>query len=334
MSALGLAGTLERNVILEPGGGYPWQARWIGAITTCISLSLWYWPLSSVVSGLVRCRGNIFRSMPGTFPKIKGIFSKLSIDRLIPVRWRLFQALDSDSITPENFPVFLKPEWGQNAQGIHRADNIVELQSLRAKLRNEPQRYILQEAAAGAREFEIFSINSNRRKKGAMHDVLTVTEALNHNEQFPINSKYNRNTRYVDISGNFSAANCQQLAGYLDQVGSFGISRMSVRADSQDHLLAGDFQVIEINLFLPMPINLLDSNYTWRRRLQFILHAMMCLARATKAIEPVAKPPAIFTRMMFYGRSSGRGGTGRGGASRSKQLQQRTRKLDTRRTIL
>jgi len=57
-----------------------------------------------------------------------------------------------------------------------------------------------------------------------------------------------------------------------------------------------------VNLFLPMPINLLDDNFSWPMRLKFIGRAMMSLALATKAIKPVDKPPAIFTRMMLYGR--------------------------------
>jgi len=252
------------------------------------------------------------------FSDNQGIFSKLSIDQLIPDRWRLHQTLDEDTPTPTHFPVFLKPEWGQNAHGIHRADNYTELHHLRARLRSEPQRYILQEAAPGDREYEIFSIDSNRYDD--QHDVLTVTEAVNSSERFPINSKYNRNTRYADITTAFTPVELKRLSHYLSEIGRFGISRMSVRADSHDQLLAGNFHVIEINLFVPMPINLLDPEYTWLQRLRFIGGAMSCLAQATKAIEPVERPQAIFTRMMLYGRT--------------KRRVERTRNLGTRRTIL
>lgn len=229
-----------------------------------------------------------------------GIFSKLSLDSLIPDQWRLAQSIDCETTLPDAFPVFLKPEWGQNAHGIHRADNQAELHQLRARLAGESQRYLLQEAASGLREFELFSIDANRGD--TQHDVFTVTEAINDQEQFPINSKYNRHTHYSDISDQFSDEQLARLSGYLSQIGQFGISRMSARADTIEALVTGDFQVIEINLFLPMPINLLDSNYSWRQRWAFIRTAMMSLARATKMIQPVEKEPAIFTRMMLYGR--------------------------------
>lgn len=236
------------------------------------------------------------------FSQDQGIFSKLAIDGLIPDRWRLHQVPDDGSVVPERYPVFMKPEWGQNAHGIHRADNFEELQTIRQNLQNQAgeQQYILQEGAPGTREFEIFSIDVS--KNDGRHDVVTVTEAVNNTEANPINSKYNKNTRYVDISKNFSATELATLGGHLDEVGRFAISRMSVRADSFEQLVAGHFRVIEVNLFLPMPINLLDDNYSWLVRLRFIRRAMMSLALATKAHKPVEKPPAVFTRMMLYGR--------------------------------
>jgi len=236
------------------------------------------------------------------FSNDQGIFSKLSIDALIPERWRLFQIPDDGMVSPESYPVFVKPEWGQNALGIQRANNFQELQKIRQSLHQQDseKKYILQEAAPGAREFEIFSIDVS--KHDGQHDVVTVTEAVNETEDFPINSKYNLNTRYVDISNHFSNSDLNLLAQYLDNVGDFAISRMSVRADTLEELIAGKFHVIEVNLFLPMPINLLDNTFSWSMRLKFIGRAMMSLALATKAIKPVDKPPAIFTRMMLYGR--------------------------------
>ncbi len=234
------------------------------------------------------------------FSKEQGVFSKLSMDELIPEDWRLAQNIDHDALVPSRYPVFLKPEWGQNAHGIHRADNSAELVKLRADLAGLPQRYLLQEAATGHREFELFSIDADR--DDGKHDVFTVTEAVNTSEHFPINSKYNRCTRYADITDQFSTEQTIKLSGYLSQIGKFGISRMSVRADTLEALVDGDFHVIEINLFLPMPINLLDGNYTWLEKWRFIRSSMMSLAHATKLIKPVEKPQPIFARMMMYGR--------------------------------
>lgn len=234
------------------------------------------------------------------FSAEQGVFSKLATDLLIPERWRLAQSVDSEALNPAGYPVFLKPEWGQNAHGIHRADNQSQLITLRSQLKNEPQRYLLQEAAPGQREFELFSIDSNRSDNE--HDVFTITEAINNSEAYPINSKYNRFTRYADITAQFSAEQQQLVASYLSEIGEFGISRMSVRTDSKEDLIAGHFRVIEINLFLPMPINLLDETYTWRQRWRFIRSSMMSLAKATKLIKHSEIKHPIFARMMLYGR--------------------------------
>ena len=234
------------------------------------------------------------------FSREQGVFSKLAIDELIPERWRLTQSIDSEAIEPTGFPVFVKPEWGQNAHGIHKVDNEEQLVTLRSALAGQPQRYLIQEAAPGEREFELFSIDADR--DDGKHDVFTVTEAVNTNEQYPINSKYNRFTRYVDVTDQFNAEQRLKMTGYLSQIGKFGISRMSARADSFEALVSGDFHVIEINLFLPMPINLLDAKYGWREKWRFIRPAMMSLAQATKLIKPVDKPQPIFARMMMYGR--------------------------------
>ena len=163
-----------------------------------------------------------------------------------------------------------------------------------------PQRYLLQQAAPEQREFEIFSIDANRHD--GQHDVFTITEAINSRERFPINSKYNKHTRYTDITDQFSSDQQATIASYLSEIGQFGISRMSVRSNTVDDLVAGQFHVIEINLFLPMPINLLDSEYSWPQRWRFIRNTMMSLAHATKLIQPVDKPQPIFKRMMMYGR--------------------------------
>jgi len=234
------------------------------------------------------------------FSEREGIFSKLQLDALIPDEWRLPQQLDSPDHLPAGYPVFLKPEWGQNAAGIHRADDLCALLRLRRELSDRPERYLIQDAAPGAHEYEIFGIDSTR--DGSAHEVLTVTEAVNTRERFPINSKNNRDTRYVELTDRFDDAERHTLSGYLSELGQFGISRLSVRATSREALLAGDFKVIEVNLYVPMPINLLDDAYDWSMRWRFIRRAMMALALSTRAIVPVERPRAIFTLMLLYGR--------------------------------
>ncbi len=224
----------------------------------------------------------------------------MSIDQLIPDRWRLSQSLDGEHIEPTSFPVFLKPEWGQNGSGIVRADTAIELSEFRTAHAKDNRRFMIQEAATGGREFEIFGIKSGNT--GLQHDLVTVTESVNDSEQYPINSIHNKLTEYQDITQQFTPEQLAELSGFIQQIGDFAITRVSARADTNEALLAGNFKIIEINLFIPMPINLLDTSYSWRMRLQFIVKAMMLLAQATRTMKPQQRPPAIFTRMMLYGR--------------------------------
>lgn len=234
------------------------------------------------------------------FSNEHGIFSKVVLDRLIPERWRLDQRIDSPELLPDSYPVFLKPEWGQNSRGVFRIDSFEQLTKQRAINEDRPERFLLQQAASGTREFEIFSIDIDRDDN--FHDVVTVTETVNDSETYPVNSKFNKQTSYRDITPQFTDAELQVLAGYLSELGQFGISRLSVRADSVGELLYGKFQVIEVNIFLPFPINLFDRNTPFAARLKFIQRAARALALATKGNVLVANPRPIFTLMMLYGR--------------------------------
>jgi hypothetical protein len=50
------------------------------------------------------------------------IFSKLDMDKRLPEQWKLTQYIDDGTVQPAHFPVFVKPEWGQNSKGVVRID--------------------------------------------------------------------------------------------------------------------------------------------------------------------------------------------------------------------
>ncbi|MBX2884727.1 MAG: hypothetical protein KTR32_32530 [Granulosicoccus sp.] len=235
------------------------------------------------------------------FSADKGIFSKINIDGMIPDKWKLKQERLGDGFVPARFPIFVKPEWGQNAQGITRADDEKEFNSIRQSLNGSATRYIAQESAPERREFEIYTVFPAADRDQC--ELITITESVNQTHAYPINSIYNKDTFYHDITDEFSADELEKIGGYKKEIGQFGHSRLSVRADSLEDLINGQFHVIELNLFLPMPINLLDRNYTWARRLRFIGCCSWALARATQSIDRKQKSQPIFTRMMLYGRS-------------------------------
>jgi hypothetical protein len=232
----------------------------------------------------------------------EGIFSKIETDRLIPERWRLPQRYDDDRYFPEQYPVFVKPEWGQNARGIFRADDSVSLTRIRQIVSLAPTRYLIQQGATEQREFEIFSIQHHADIDAFAE--LTVTEVINDTESNPINSIYNCDTGYREITDQFSSQQKQTLWKQVCQIGRFGISRVSIRADSIDNMLAGKFHVIEVNLFAPMPINMLDPEYRFADLWRMIRRYMLSLARITKYRDKRLKEKPVFTKIMLYNRKS------------------------------
>lgn len=231
------------------------------------------------------------------FNENKGLFSKLDIDALIPEQWRLSQQVDNDAMIVETYPVFLKPEWGQNSKGVYRADNAMQLHQFRENRSRSSIQYLIQESAQGRIEFEIFIIPlANDLTQLAQISITRVTN--NSGDDLPINGIYNKCTGYRDITTDIGSENCQRLWGYLKQIGAFRIARYGIRSDSIEALLQGDFKIIEINLFVPLPLILLSGNITMINKLRFISSAMRSLAQVTKTIPAQQKNKAIFFKKL------------------------------------
>ena len=256
--------------------------------------------LDCVLMGAKPCK--YFQLNSPVFDASEGIFSKLDIDRLIPQKWRLTQCYDDGVSLPSRFPVFVKPEWGQNSNGIHRADDEATLQEVRGKIQSSRIKYLIQEAATEKVEFEIFSILHHQDKD--QFAQLTITQAFNDDELYPVNSVYNSSTIYRDITEQFSGQQKQKLWQLLGEIERFPISRVGIRADSVEDMLAGKFHVIEINLFIPMPINLLDPRYGFFELWKLGRGYMMSLARITKARDKSLPEKPVFTKQMLYNRRS------------------------------
>lgn len=238
------------------------------------------------------------------FDRDAGIFSKARMDDLIPPAWRLAQWVDDGARAPARYPVFVKPEWSQNAKGVRRADDAEQLRRIRRELAQPGSargaRYLIQECAAEANEYEIFSVRHHR--SAARPALLTLTQVCNDDEAYPVNSIHNQHTRYVELTARIDAAQRARLWEWVRRIGDFGISRVSARADSLDDLLRGAFHVIEINLFLPMPINLLDRAHSRMHVLRFALSCMWRLALATRRRDKCAARAPVFIKSMLYRR--------------------------------
>ena len=227
------------------------------------------------------------------FNEQRDLFSKLDMDARIPKQWRLEQFLDIGDNTPTAYPVFMKPEWGQNSQGIVRIDNVEELQKARQARKASPPFYLLQQAAPGKREFEIFVIPNEHKLQ--QFSILSITETCNKSEDpLPINGIYNKNTYYTNSLATLSLAQQNKIWSHLQQIGEFRIARYGVRADSLESLIAGQFHIVEINLFVPMPLILLAQNFNLWEKIKFIKNSMKQLAKITATIPPTQTVKPVF----------------------------------------
>lgn len=243
-----------------------------------------------------------FQLNSAVFDRNLGIFSKLAIDAAIPDQWRLAQRYHDGEYRPTRWPVFVKPEWGQNAAGVERADNPDALAAIRKRIQGSGINYLIQQGAPESREFEVFSMRSHKHQ--SEFALLTVTEVVNTGEPNPVNSIYNTNTRYVEITDKFDHHSQQLLWHYVNRMGYFNISRAGLRANSIAELIAGRFHVIEVNLFLPMPINMLDRRYSRIDTFKLVTRYMMCLARLTAARDKSLVEKPVFTKIMMYHRKN------------------------------
>ena len=259
-----------------------------------------HYMLDCVLIGTKPCK--YFQLNSPHFNHREGIFSKIEIDRLIPEKWRLAQYYDDGERVPSNFPVFFKPEWGQNSSGIMRADDEADIARIRNQIKDSRIRYLVQQAATESIEFEIFSILCHKDKN--RYSQLTVTQATNQNEFYPVNSVYNPDTQYREITGDLTSDQLERVWELLGEIERFPISRVGLRADSVEDLLAGKFHIIEINLFIPMPINMLDPRYGFFKLWKLGREYMMSLARITKDRDKTLKEKPVFTKQMLYNRSS------------------------------
>jgi hypothetical protein len=91
--------------------------------------------------------------------------------------------------------------------------------------------------------------------------TLNITQSLNRSdERYPVNGIHNKETVYQDITQDFCEKELSVLQTYLQELPSFRIARVGLRANSKADLLLGFFHIIEINLFAPFPIHLLDNS--------------------------------------------------------------------------
>ena len=231
------------------------------------------------------------------FNEQRNLFSKLDMDKRIPKQWLLEQFMDLGACDPSNYPVFIKPEWGQNSQGVVRVDNLLQLNALRQQRNTRHPFYLIQQAAREKREFELFMIPNAHDLQ--QFSTLSVTETCNRStDALPVNGIYNKDSYYQNCTSSLTEDQLKAIWGHLKQMGNYRIARYGVRADSLEALIAGRFHVVEINLYVPMPLLLLVKDISLAKKLQFVKRAMKQLVLVTKMIPDSQASKSVFFKKL------------------------------------
>ena len=227
------------------------------------------------------------------FNNQKKIFSKQDLDAITPEEWRLNQYIDRSDLLPTRYPVFAKPEWGQNSAGVSCIRNYAELEALRSSPSYQAQNYLIQEAATGDIEFEVFVVR--HPQKPSQFSVMSITQVINSStDKFPVNGIYNNDTQYQDITNKLTPAEQQMLWQELNRMGDFTIARYSLKADSLDVLLQRQFKLVEVNLYVPMPLSLLSHNLTGLQKYQLLYNTTHSLAQLAQQLNGKKVTQGIF----------------------------------------
>ena len=243
---------------------------------------------------------NFFQLNHTYFNNEKNIFSKLDLDEHIPSQYRLNQVLDDGEIVPE-FPVFVKPEWGQNSHGVGIARNRDDLDGLRQKRGSKDVAYLFQEAAREKREFEFFYIR--KADNPSDYAVVSLTETVNKSKDpLVVNGINNHDSVYTDVGFLLSKEQQASLWKTFSSIGCFYIARVGAKANSLEDLVAGSFHVVEVNIFLPMPLVLLDSSKQLVDKIQFIQQSMNASAKLAAKVDfsGTERYPIFFKQLIAH----------------------------------
>ncbi|MFN2355803.1 MAG: hypothetical protein ABR512_14940 [Desulfopila sp.] len=240
---------------------------------------------------------NFFQLNSRYFSEYKGIFSKLEMDDLVPSQWRLEQYHYDKKVVPRTFPVFIKPEWGQNSAGIVRVDTEKQYRDVRRQICKNGIPFIVQQAAPGEEEYEIYYLRSP-----SVHGdfaSLFITQVKNRSgTRHPINSIHNPDTGYIDITATLSSRELVKIWQYLEGIGDFRMARVCVKADSKNDLIQGEFHIVEMNVFLPMPLVLLAQNIDYDQKRHLVREMMTIAAQLVKTVPAEYTGKSIFFRKM------------------------------------
>ncbi len=230
----------------------------------------------------------------------KWIFSKIDIETHIPSKWKL-QSIEinhtttaDDILMHNDFPLFGKPEWGQNANGISYIENKASLSKFLRHVKSNDIDYLIQPASAYNREYELcFTKDPDNLEQYQIHSLVQAI-----NEDWNKVSSINAETRYKEILHELSPKQKDTLIEHIKQIWDFWIGRIWLRADSKKAMIEGKFEIFEINIFVPMPLKLLAYNVDESQKSAFFKKWITTLAKLTKN-RPKQKYREVFLRKTY-----------------------------------
>lgn len=275
-----------------------------------------------------------------------GLYSKQKINDTIPAQWQLksvalpmeksarswFQLISKEIA----FPLFLKPEWGENSLGIYHIHNARTLKSVLKKIKGGNLPYLCQEAAPSGKEYDLFYVKSDDPARDLSCTQLLAPEIVGDGERsiselveerFPhykqkiailttasphqvlpkktvmrlsfVNGIH-EGTQYQDETEKLSAKDKTTLINTIEQIGQFGVGRVGVIARDRAALIAGDFKVVEINLYTPFPLPILDPRLDKPAQVKHIWSYAKTFATMAKQEKATASWPFLRTVYMAW----------------------------------
>lgn len=238
------------------------------------------------------------------FNDSKWIFSKYEIEENIPEKFKLKSIflLSSDSISTQKqniisnfkFPIFLKPEWGQNSHWIIFVEDKWDLDKYLKQIKRNRISYLCQESSILKNEYEILYTKDIISNEINIH---CITKTINiYENDYPLNWIY-KDSSYVSIINQFSISDINKLKKYILEIWNFNVWRIGLKANSISDLLLWNFKIFEINIFLPMMLSIFDSNLTKDEKTTSIKNYIKSLVKITKYSQEKYDKPIFFRKI-------------------------------------
>lgn len=234
------------------------------------------------------------------FDEKKWMFSKYDIEQWIPKKWRLKSEKITSTTTITSLlanmslPVFGKPEWGQNSHGVEYIETKKQLESFIKHAKSSEILNLIQSSSPYEKEFEIcFTRDPHNQKK---IKIWSFVESSN-TRKSRINSIHS-GTEYMEYIDTLDLWQLKQLEDYIAHFWDLQLGRVWVKANSIDNVIAWEFHVFEINIFIPLPLKMLAKNVKNSTKNIFLKDFTYALAQLTKQREKT-KYKEVFFRKIF-----------------------------------